>query len=114
MEFIREKIKEKPISKKKLFTTIGTAALFGLVFSVVVFIMMLIFMPTIKETMLSQTEGSEQDTNVLTDTESTESTESGIVIPTDMSLTISDYQTLQDELYSIGNEVNKSIVTVAT
>ena len=31
-----------------------------------------------------------------------------------MSLSISDYQILQDELYNIGNEVNKAIVTVTT
>ena len=117
MEFIREKIKKKPISKRKIFSTIGAAALCGFIFSIVVFIMMLIFMPTIKETLLKQMESSEQDSNVVMETEgteSTESTESAIIIPPDISLSISDYQTLQDELYSIGDEVNKSIVTVAT
>lgn len=126
MEFIREKIKKKPINKKKLFTTIGTAALCGLVFSIVVFVMMLLFMPMIKEAMLLQNGDKEQGSNVVESTESTQSTEdvqnteetqsteTGIVIPPDMSLSISDYQTLQDELYSIGNEANKSIVTVAT
>lgn len=117
MEFIREKIKKKPISKRKIFATIGAAALCGFIFSIVVFIMMLIFMPTIKETLLKQMKSSEQDSNVLMETEgtdSTESTESAIIIPPDISLSISDYQTLQDELYSIGDEVNKSIVTVAT
>lgn len=117
MEFIREKIKKKPISKRKIFSTIGAAALCGFIFSIVVFIMMLIFMPTIKETLLKQMESSEQDSNVVKETEGTESTESAesaIIIPLDISLSISDYQTLQDELYSIGDEVNKSIVTVAT
>ncbi|MBR2044521.1 MAG: serine protease, partial [Agathobacter sp.] len=47
------------------------------------------------------------------ETEETQSTENAIAFPTDLSLSISDYQTLQDELYKIGNEVNTSIVTVA-
>lgn len=117
MDFIREKIKEKPVSKRKILLKIGAAALCGLVFSIVVLVMMLVFMPIVQEPMNSQTEGTEQGTDSLVETENTEevpSTEQGIVIPPDLSLSISDYQTLQDELYGIGNGVNKSIVTVTT
>ena len=120
MEFIREKIKEKPISKRKIFLKIGVAALCGLVFSVIVLIMMFIFTPFVQKEDGISTEGTEfldteQDTEYLTDTETenTEDSEPVIVIPPDLSLTISDYQTLQDELYEIGNRANKSIVTVA-
>lgn len=118
MDFIREKTKEKPINKRKLFLKIGFAALCGLVFSIVVVIMLLIFMPMIQSTVPAETEEAEQGTELSVETETTEGTEStqaesGIVIPPDFSLSISDYQTLQDELYRVGNEVNKSIVTVA-
>lgn len=114
MEFIREKIKEKPVSKRRIFTILGTAALCGLVFSLVVFVMILIFKPAIQEAILPQPPVSEADTSSAVDTESTEDVENAIIIPTDMSLSISDYQILQDELYNIGNEVNKAIVTVTT
>lgn len=121
MDFIREKTKEKPINKRKLLLKIGSAALCGLVFSVVVIIMLFIFMPMIQSTVPLETEETELETEQLTQTEETERVEStenteeqsSMVIPPDFSLSISDYQTLQDELYGVGNEVNKSIVTVA-
>ncbi len=114
MEFIREKIKEKPISKKKVLARIGAAALCGLVFSLVVLVMMLIFMPMFSNVSNTQTEETEQETEGLTETEETQNTEQTVIIPPDLNLSISDYQILQDELYGIGNEVNASIVTVTT
>lgn len=112
MEFIREKIKEKPISKKKVLTKIGTAALCGFVFALVVLVMMLLFMPMISNSTHLETEDTEQETEGVTETEETQNTEQTVIIPPDLSLSISDYQTLQDELYEIGNRVNASIVTV--
>lgn len=115
MDFIREKTKEKPMSKKKLFMNIGVAALCGLVFALVVVVVLIIFMPMIQNTTNQQTESTEtEEVASAKGTESTESTEAAIAIPPNISLSISDYQTLQDELYRIGNEVNKSIVTVST
>lgn len=110
MDFIREKIKEKPVSKRKIFLKIGIAALCGFVFSIVVLVMLYMFMPTYtyKDDLNTQTEETEQET------ENPISTENNIVIPPDLNLSISDYQTLQDELYGIGNKANRSIVTVAT
>ena len=119
MDFIREKIKEKPISKRKVFLKIGGTALCGLVFSIVVLMMMMLFMPLLSSEQKGETEDTEQETDNLIETESTESeqsteSDSNIVIPPDLSLSILDYQTLQDELYAIGNEANKAIVTVTT
>lgn len=119
MDFIREQIKKKPINKKRLAIKLGTAALCGVVFSVVVCIVMMIFMPMIQRNIISQTEETESGSESLLqntqENQGTEATESGgIVIPTNFNLSISDYQTLQDELYNIGNEVNKSIVTVTS
>ena len=45
MDFIREKIKAKPIRKRKLLLKVGVAALCGFVFSAIVLVMMLIFLP---------------------------------------------------------------------
>lgn len=116
MDFIREKIKEKPISKKRLAMKIGSAALCGLVFAVVVCGVLLLFAPMIQQYIGTSglSENTEMETELAseTQTEETEDTEQAIVIPPNLDLSISDYQTLQDELYKIGNEVNKSIVTI--
>lgn len=109
MEFIREKIKEKPIRKRKIFLKIATAVVCGVVFSIVVLAMMFLFMPKLQTPMDTE----DMQTESQSETEETQSTENAIAFPTDLSLSISDYQTLQDELYKIGNEVNTSIVTVA-
>lgn len=112
MEFIREKIKEKPISKRRLAMNIGIAALCGLAFALVVCLVLIIAVPMIKDSW--ETSGSELETESQMDdvTETTEGNQNQIVFPPDLNLSISDYQTLQDELYKIGNHVNKSIVTV--
>lgn len=112
MEFIREKIKEKPISKRRLAMNIGIAALCGLAFALVVCLVLIIAVPMIKDSW--ETSGSELETgSEMGDvTEDTEGTQNQIVLPPDLNLSINDYQTLQNELYQIGNRVNKSIVTV--
>lgn len=113
MEFIREKIKEKPVRKRKIFLKIAGVVVCGIVFSVVVLIMMFLFMPMIQNQIHTQDSDTQAETESQIATEETESTENAIVFPTDLSLSISDYQTLQDELYEIGDEINSSIVTVA-
>ena len=118
MEFIREKIKEKPIPKRRILMKIVTAALCGFVFSIVVLIMMRLFMPMMQDTTNTQKEenteqeSSQQETESHVTTEEMPNAEHVLVIPPDLSLSITDYQILQDELYRIGNEVNTSIVTV--
>ena len=103
MEFIREKIKEKPISKKKIFARIGVAALCGFVFSIVVIAMMFIFMPIISNSSNVEVKNTEEETEGVTETEETQNTEQAVIIPPNLNLSLSDYQVLQDELYEIGN-----------
>lgn len=116
MEFIREKIKDKPISRKRLASKLLTAALSGLVFAAAACVVLLICFPLLKKNLLpqmSETEnGTQREDQNTQDEIATEGTQ--IVIPPNISLSISDYQTLQDELYRIGNEVNRSIVTVSS
>lgn len=115
MEFIREKTKDKPINKKRIAAKIGTAALCGIVFALAAGLIGMLFIPVYKEQMAdSGTKETEMEENSRTEEESQTETETEgqeIVIP-DVSLSISDYQELQNELYRIGNEANKSIVTV--
>ena len=112
MEFIREKIKEKPINKKRIAIKIGIAALCGLIFALVVCGVLIIAGPIIRGRW--ETDGSEHGTQTESEEESTstEANQNVIVLPPDLNISISDYQTLQDELYEIGNGANKSIVTV--
>lgn len=101
MEFIREKTKKKPINKKKLIKKIAIAI--GIVLCIV-FILYALF----------QFEKDENDGSGL-QTENvgeTETTEEEIELTPEISLTISDYQSLQNALYEIGANVNNSIVTI--
>ena len=113
MEFIREQIKEKPISKKRIAMKVGIAALCGLVFALVVCVVLIVAVPYIvpqqndTESISSQEESQKEEV-----TQGTENQNDALVFPPDFNLTISDYETLQDELYQIGNQINKSIVTV--
>ena len=104
MEFIREKIKKKPISKRRIMMRVGIAAICGLAFALMVCIVLLIAIPMIKDELKNDPTG-------LT-TEETESQIGGMVLPPDFNLSVNDYQTLQDELYRIGNFANKAIVSV--
>ena len=112
MEFIREKIKEKPISKRRLAMKVGLAALCGLVFALVVCIVLLIAVPLILKPVENEVISSQDDTQQEDVTQETEEQGNSIILPPDFNLSLDDYQTLQDELYQIGNHANKSIVMV--
>ena len=113
MEFIREQIKDKPINKKRLFLRLGISALSGLVFALTAGLVFLFITPRITPK-VEDTQQKEPELEVVTQSteEETEKQEKPNVAIPDVSLTISDYQELQNELYSIGNAANKSIVTV--
>ena len=113
MEFIREKTKDKPINIKRIITKLGVAALCGLVFAGVFCVIVLFFIPVFKTRLAAantESTDTQPDTQIESETES-EPDDLPVVSP-DMSLTISDYQNIQNQLYTIGNEANKSIVTV--
>lgn len=123
MEFIREKIKDKPINKKRLFMKVITAALCGLVFALIVCIVLMIAIPIIRVqmagTLVSGSEDSQmgsEDSQTGTEDSSTEGSTEGqhVFIPPNLDLSITDYQAIQDALYRIGNDVNRSIVSVSS
>lgn len=135
--FIREKIKDKPLNKKKIFhkgiATIGYAILFGVVsclaFCVLRPIMEPWFAPEEDEwigipkdnTLVDDTEPETttddkvQDTNVDdidADQKDKKTEQQTVYITEKQEMTLDDFQQLQNELYRIGRSVNKSIVTV--
>ena len=112
MEFIREQIKEKPISKKRIAMRVGIAALCGLVFALVTCLVLVIVVPIILPQNSTESISSQVDSEAEELTQNTETQNVGLVFPPNFDLTISDYETLQNELYQIGNKANQSIVTV--
>ncbi len=104
MEFIREKIKKKPINKKKLIKKVAIGVFCVLVVLVLIYAAMKLRGQNNGEQVL------ETETEIL---DVTEEVEADIELTPDISLTISDYQSLQNALYEIGANVNKSIVTIS-
>lgn len=104
MEFIREKTKKKPINKKKLIKNILGAII-------------AVFVGLVVVDKIGPLLGIKDEEQMLdTETEQLEETETEvgeIELTPNISLTISDYQSLQNALYEIGANVNKSIVTVS-
>ena len=118
--FIKEKIKNKPLNKRRIILktafTVVLAVVFGLV-SCFVFT----WMRPVMEEWLNKPEDTRvsipKDEEVQPDTEEeTNSTETGVDEPDAeeglKELTPEEYQKLQSKLYAIGSEANKSIVTV--
>ena len=126
-EFIKEKRKEVPVNKKKMamqtLYVVGLALLFGVIASFVIAFLQ----PKIEQMLypkedeyvtIPQDEPTE--TEVTADTQSTEDTEAlndteNEKEPMDMIYwqpTIDDYQALQNQLYTIGREANRFVVTV--
>ena len=116
-EFVREKIKDKPINKRKIVIRLLVAAACGVVFAITACLVAAFLWPKLKplesdDALVKETE-TETETEV--PSESTEAeTESETEIQVDYELTVDDYQHIQNELYAIGNSGNKSIVTITS
>ena len=140
--FIRERIKQKPINKKRLFkhgvSTVGWAVLFGVVACFVFTVMRPVMEnwlfpqqdPMMEipkdqwetETLGTETGGTEalvvpEETETLElETQEPETQEPETQEPTQTIITkeleLSDYQMLQNKVYAIGKEANRSVVTV--
>ena len=111
MGFIREKIKSKPINKKRLAIKLGMAALCGLVFALALCGSMYVLVPSLQE-MLTAKETEKLGGTEQTDAEATEEGEADFFIPPDFNLSLENYQQLQNQLYDIGNETGRAIVSI--
>lgn len=113
-DFVREKIKDKPKSKKKLLLHLLYMALCGLVFGLVVALVLAICIPRIiKKTGIHESQSVQESLQAISPTSETEA-----VAPVEKTvieyeqLTLDDFQVLQNQLYAIGQECNKSIVSI--
>lgn len=135
--FIKEKIKDKPLNKKKLLhkgiATTGYAILFGFVSCLVFCVLKPVIEPWF-EPEQDQWVGIPKDSTAADDTEpdtaaedygqetGTDDTESSkkdgkkeektVYVTEKKEMTLDDFQDLQNQLYQIGSRVNRSIVTV--
>ncbi len=120
--FINEKIKEKPLNKRRLLLHVGYIAGVAAVFGVVASLVFAFFQPkfsqmlypeqepvvTIPKDDIVDTEATEQ-----VNTEATEQPEPEVpALPEPREFEIADFQNLQNELYAVGREANRFVVTV--
>ena len=125
--FIHEKIKEKPLNKRKLLLYLGYAAGLAVVFGLVASLVFAFFQPKYSSLLhpedepvvtIPKDDTEETETEETTETESEAVPETETETGTDSSevpaagIAISDFQKLQNELYAVGREANKFIVTV--
>jgi len=131
--FIKEKIKDKPMNKKQMIqkgiATIGYAILFGIVSCLVFCALRPKMEPWFapkddqwvgipKDTLADEENPADtladsgQETSADAQKPDKEDEQKTVYITEKKDMTLDDYQILQNELYQIGNQVNKSIVTV--
>ncbi len=130
--FINEKIKEKPINKRRMLIYAGYVMGLAVLFGVIVSLVFALLEPRLEEHLhpqedpvvtiprddLAATEETEavdmetEETKTEPESETTESGETETPEEEPQWVTIADFQNLQNELYAVGREANKFVVTV--
>lgn len=130
--FIKEKIKEKPINKKRLVKQGALSIVFGILFGVAACFAFTIMRPGMESWLYPQEDvgitipddelmPETEVTETMEETEETEETEEPLppvindvteTIIQKKELELQDYQALQNKLYAIGKSANRFIVTV--
>lgn len=117
--FIKEKIKDKPINKKRMLIHMGYDILCAIVFGAVACLVFVCLKPHIEEEMQSkknQTITIPKDEQLQVEEENLDETDQQPQEPDTVyvqeELGVEGYQNLQKELYAIGKQANKSVVTV--
>lgn len=117
--FIKEKIKDKPINKKRMLIHMGYDILCAIVFGAVACLVFVCLKPHIEEWMQpkkNQTITIPKDEEPQIEEENPDETSQQPQEPDTVyvqeELGVEGYQNLQKELYAIGKQANKSVVTV--
>ena len=117
-EFIREQIKNKPVNRKKAAAKVGICAICGAVFALAAAVTFVLAEPVVRKILCPQEEENPDSVNTyIADTEGVtelEQSDPDVTSQPQESLSIADYQTLQNQLYAIGSQANHSIVTVTS
>lgn len=124
--FINEKIKDKPINKRRLIIQTGFVIAMAVVFGLVASLVFTFFQPKFEQMMhpeqepvvtipkdeMAGTEVAETENTEVTETTEEAETEQPPIVVQPQQLELSDYQELQNKLYAVGREANKFVVTV--
>lgn len=117
-EFIKEKRKEIPVNKKKIAMQTGYVCVLALLFGVIASVVIAFLQPKLEELFYPKKNPivtiPEDEPTETSSTQSTE-TETQEENPIDMlnwKPTIEDYQMLHNQLYAIGQQANRFVVTV--
>lgn len=120
--FLTEKIKDEPVSRKKMLIKIGQTAGLAVVFGFVACLTFVVAQPKLKNLLsindkstISIPKDEEENTeNSTQDVEGNPENPEGLAKSPDIKKEIDllDYEKLQKEIYGIGREASKSIVTV--
>lgn len=133
--FVKEKIKDKPLSKRKIFMRILLTLICAVIFGVVASLVIAFLLPKLQQRMTPEEEPemiviprderepeSETETETETESETETETETETEEPGEEAestevteipeLLPEQYQQLQKKLYSIGEEASRSLVTV--
>ena len=126
--FINEKIKEKPVNKKRLLMQAGFIALMAVVFGIIASLVFAYFQPKFEslfypeeEPVVTIPQDSVAVTELTEETETSEETEASEEpqapseeppLQQPQELEIADVQNVQNKLYAVGREANRFVVTV--
>lgn len=126
--FINEKIKEKPVNKKRLLMQAGFIALMAVVFGIIASLVFACFQPKFEslfypeeEPVVTIPQDSVAVTELTEETETSEETEASEEpqapseeppLQQPQELEIADVQNVQNKLYAVGREANRFVVTV--
>lgn len=117
-EFIKEKRKERPVNKKRMLIQAGFVAAMAVLFGVIASFVIAFLQPKIEAYLYPKENPTvsipeDEPTEILStdDTEKDSQVEQPIDM-TDWQPTLGDLQMLQNQLYSVGREANRFVVTV--
>lgn len=118
-EFIKEKRKERPVNKKRIIAQAGYVAAMALLFGVIASFVTAFLQPKIESFLYPEKNPTvsipEDEPTETVSTEQTNTEQQSTEMPINMidwQPTIEDYQLLQNQLYAIGQEANRFVVTV--
>lgn len=117
--FIKEKIKDKPLNKRRLLKFAAIMVPFAVAFGLIASFVMTLAQPHMQNLLYPEKESVvmiprdelETETEIQESETVTEET-TPVYITEKQELEVADYQRLQNKIYAIGQEANKSIVTV--
>ena len=121
--FINEKIKEKPLNKKRLLFRMAFCVGMAVVFGLVAALVFTYFQPKFQQMMYPEQKPTvtipkdevlvtemKEETEGTEEPETEQETEQPVAEqPEKWELELADFQALQNKLYAVGKEVNKSI-----